>query len=250
MKKTIIALASIATLAAMSSTRSLAQEAESAPASDANEEASLWSFSAGADLVSAYLWRGAFNAGASFQPSLGVSCGPVTLGAWGSTDFSGENKEVDLCLSLEKGGFTASLTDYFYPGEGGFFCWDKDETCHQLELGLGYDFGAKTNVPIAISWNTMLAGDDLDEDGDRQFSSYFEIDYSLQVKSVGVEIGAGFTPFDSFYQDGTSGFNMVNLSVKGSYEIEFTDKFHLPVFAQFVLNPNSEDVHMAFGFTF
>lgn len=246
MNKTLLTLAAISATAIASPLTTFAQES-AAPETSSD---SPWSFSAGADLVSAYLWRGAFNAGASFQPSLGLSCGPVTLGAWGSTDFSGENKEVDITLGFEKAGFSVGLTDYFYPGNGKFFEWDKDTTCHQLEVGVGYDFGANTNVPIAISWNTMIAGDDLKEDGDRQFSSYFEIDYTTKVKSVDVEIGVGFTPFDSFYQSGTDGFNMVNLSVKGSYEIEFTDKFHLPVFAQFVLNPNSEDVHMAFGFTF
>ena len=254
MKRTFISLAAISALIASTDTSawgqtSVAAEEASETAASAEDDG-LWSFSAGADLVSAYLWRGAFNAGASFQPSVGVSCGPVTLGAWGSTDFSGENKEVDLSLSFAKSGFGLCVTDYFYPGNGSFFNWDKGETCHQLELGVSYDFGEKTNVPLAFSWNSMLAGDDLKSDGDRQFSSYFEIDYSLKVKDVDVEIGAGFTPFDSFYQDGTSGFNMVNLSIKGSYEIEFTDKFHLPVFAQFVLNPNSEDVHMAFGFSF
>lgn len=247
MNKTLLTIAALAATAIATPTSSYAQD--EAPAA-APESDSPWSFSAGADLVSAYLWRGMFNAGASFQPSLGLSCGPVTLGAWGSTDFSGENKEVDITLGFEKAGFSLGLTDYFYPGNGGFFEWDEKKTCHQLEIGVGYDFGEKTNVPIALSWNTMVAGDDLKADGDRQFSSYFEIDYTTQVKSVSVELGAGFTPFDSFYQDGTDGFNMINFSVKGSYEIEFTDKFHLPVFAQFVLNPNAEDVHMAFGFTF
>lgn len=245
MKKSIVVTAIAAAVAAIIPVKSWAQEAEPAAESE-----SLWSFSAGADLVSAYLWRGQFNAGASFQPSVGVSCGPVTLGAWGSTDFSAENKEVDLALSFEKSGFSAVLTDYFYPGEGGYFNWKKGETVHQLELGVAYDFGEKTNVPLAFAWNTMLAGDDYDENGDNRFSSYFTIDYTIPVKAVTVDLCAGFTPFDSFYQDGTSGFNMIEFSVKGSYEIEFTEKFHLPVFAQFVLNPNAEDVHMAFGFTF
>lgn len=244
--KSIIVLSFAAVAVAIPSAHLFAQEAE-APAS---EPESLWSFSAGADLVSSYLWRGQYNAGASFQPSVGVSCGPVSLGAWGSSDFSGENKEVDLSLSFAKGGFSVALTDYFYPGQGGFFEWDEDKTCHQLELALGYDFGEKTNVPISLLWGTMLAGDDLASDGDRQFSSYFEVAYTFPVKMVNVEVAAGFTPFDSFYQVDTDGFNMVNLSVKGSYDIKFTDAFSLPVFAQFVLNPNQEDVHMAFGFTF
>lgn len=244
--KSILVLSFAAVAATFPSVSLLAQEPEPAAA----ESESLWSFSAGADLVSSYLWRGQYNAGASFQPSVGVSCGPVSLAAWGSSDFSGDNKEVDLTLSFANGGFNAALTDYFYPGEGGFFEWDETKTCHQLELAVGYDFGEKTEVPLSLLWGTMLAGDDLGSDGDRQFSSYFEVAYSFPVKAINVEVAAGFTPFDSFYQVDTDGFNMVNLSVKGSYDIKFSDSFSLPVFAQFVLNPNQEDVHMAFGFTF
>lgn len=226
---------------------SMAQSSE-APA--AEEKESLWSFSAGADLVSTYMWRGIYSGGASFQPALGVSCGPVTLGAWGSESFDGDSKEVDLALSFEKGGFSAVLTDYFFPGSGKYFDWDKETTAHQLELGVAYDFGAKTKCPLALSWSTMLGGADLDEDGDRMFSSYLEFVYSKPIKAVDLEVAAGFTPFDSFYQDGTEGFNMINLSIKGTYTIEFTEKFSLPVFAQLVLNPNQEDIHMVFGMSF
>lgn len=244
MKKTLL-LAALAAAAVTTPVSTYAQEEAPAP-----EKESIWSFSAGADLVSSYLWRGLYNGNASFQPALGLSCGPVTLGAWGSYDFGGDSKEVDIYLGFEKGGFSATLTDYFYPGEGGFFEWDKEKTCHQLELGVAYNFGENTKVPLSIAWNTMLAGDDLKSDGDRQFSSYFEIGYSIPVKAVTVDLAAGFTPFDSFYQDGTDGFNMINFSVKGSYEIVFSEKFSLPVFAQLMLNPNQEDIHMCFGFSF
>lgn len=243
MKKYLLIPAAMIAVASATPCHVLAQEA-------APESESLWSFSAGADLVSAYLWRGQYNCGASFQPSLGVACGPVSLGVWGSTDFDGANKEVDVTLAFDKGGFNATLTDYYYPGEGLFFTWDKDETCHQLELSLAYDFGEKTNVPLSILWATMLGGNDLKEDGDRQFSSYFELAYTFPVKEFEVEVAAGFTPFDSFYQAESDGFNMINLSVKGSYDIKFNDKFSLPVFAQLVLNPNAEDIHVAFGLSF
>lgn len=245
MKTFIIPALSLAAIVASPFT-AMAQEADETPAP---KKETPWSFSAGADLVSTYLWRGQYNAGASFQPSLGVSCGPVTLGAWGSTDFSGDNKEVDITLAFDKAGFNATLTDYYYPGEGLFFTWDKDETCHQLELSVAYDFGEKTNVPISFLWATMLGGDDLKDDGDRQFSSYFELAYTFPAKEFEVEVAAGFTPFDSFYQNG-DGFNMVNLSVKGTYDIQFSDKFHLPVFAQLMLNPNAEDIHVCVGVSF
>ena len=58
------------------------------------------------DLVSSYVWRGFYQTGVSFQPTLGFGVGDFSLTAWGSTDFDGVSsgegaaaKEIDLtCL--------------------------------------------------------------------------------------------------------------------------------------------------------
>lgn len=244
-QKTAAALAAAAVALVAAPSAAFAQSEEAA----SEEKESLWSFSAGADLVSSYMWRGQEICGASFQPSLGVACGPVSLSAWGSTNFDGDNKEVDLVLAFEKGGFSAMFTDYFFPGNGKFFTYEKGETCHQLELGVAYDFSANTKLPLSVGVYTMLAGDDLDANGDYNHSTYLELAYGFSVKDVDVEVATGFASGESVYQDNES-FNMVNLSVKGSYEIEFNEKFSLPVFAQLVLNPNKEDINLVFGFSF
>ena len=41
------------------------------------------------DLVSSYVWRGFYQTGVSFQPTLGFGIGGFALTAWGSTDFDG-----------------------------------------------------------------------------------------------------------------------------------------------------------------
>ena len=41
------------------------------------------------DLVSSYVWRGFYQTGVSFQPTLGFGVGDFSLTAWGSTDFDG-----------------------------------------------------------------------------------------------------------------------------------------------------------------
>ena len=51
----------------------------------------------GSDLVSSYIWRGFYNAGASIQPTLGMKAGGFALTAWGSVDFASSSyKEADL----------------------------------------------------------------------------------------------------------------------------------------------------------
>ena len=58
-------------------------------------------FTVQGDLLSSYLWRGFYQTGASFQPTLAFSVAGFSLTAWGSTDFDGykssegaANKEI------------------------------------------------------------------------------------------------------------------------------------------------------------
>ena len=46
-------------------------------------------FAVQSDLVSSYIWRGMYQTGASFQPTLAFSVAGFSLTAWGSTDFDG-----------------------------------------------------------------------------------------------------------------------------------------------------------------
>ena len=67
-------------------------------------------FTVQGDLVSSYVWRGVYQTGASFQPTLGFGIGGFSLTAWGSTDFDGykstegqANKEIDLTAAYAFG---------------------------------------------------------------------------------------------------------------------------------------------------
>ena len=44
-----------------------------------NRDAGKVNFKVSADVVSSYVWRGAYNAGASIQPTLGMSAGNFSL---------------------------------------------------------------------------------------------------------------------------------------------------------------------------
>lgn len=229
-------------------------------AQETETEKPEFGFTAGCDLVSSYVWRGTHCGGASFQPSLGIEYAGLSLSGWGSTDFEAVANEFDLALAYSNWGFTLTATDYFFPVsgvgmigdnvKGGYFEWDKKETGHQVEVSLGYDFSeAFEKFPLYLSWNTLVYGADLDADGDNRYSTYIEVGYPFTVKAITLDIAAGFTPWESQYQEGTS-FNMVNLSLKASYDIKVTDSFKIPVFAQAVLNPNTENVYFIAGISF
>lgn len=210
-------------------------------------------FNAGADLVSSYVWRGQHLSSCSFQPSLGFSVGGFSLGTWGSVDFNGESNEFDwvAAYSFDKIGLTIGLTDYYglyhgvnldgSIGEGDFLTRYGTYDNHILEVNAGLDFASFCDkFAMTISANVNVVNDD-------DYSTYIELGYPVKVKSVDVDFALGLTPAEGAY---STGFNIVNLSVKGSKTLDISPKFQLPVFAQAVINPNSEQASLVFGITF
>ncbi|HEY5498935.1 MAG TPA: hypothetical protein VIK20_00980, partial [Bacteroidales bacterium] len=68
----------------------------------AQETSPVLSYKVTADLVSSYVWRGVLSTATptpNVQPSLAFVKGALELGAWGSTDFIGSYKEIDLYAS-------------------------------------------------------------------------------------------------------------------------------------------------------
>ena len=208
--------------------------------------------SAGADFVSSSTWRGMYLAGASVQPTLELSSGNFTIGAWGSMDIaSQETKEVDLSVSYAFGAFTVGITDYWWNGENAFdyFNFKKNATSHILEANLSYAHESG----FSLAWNTMFAGtEDKDADGDRIFSTYVEAGYAFDVNGVGLEAALGFSPWkpNYMYATTTDKFAVTNVSLTASKTIGVTEKFSLPVFSQLIFNPAKEDVFLVFGVSF
>ena len=97
------------------------------------------------DLVSSYVWRGFYQTGVSFQPTLGFGVGDFSLTAWGSTDFDGVSsgegaaaKEIDLtaAYALGESGLTFSVASLWWGGQGArkYFNFKSHETAHHCRL--------------------------------------------------------------------------------------------------------------------
>ena len=96
--------------------------------------------SVGADLVSGYIWRGQDLGGVSIQPTLSVSYKGFSLSAWGTAGIEKEDtKEIDLTLGYTTGGFSISVTDYWFNGGPGYFHYGSHNTNHTFEAQIGYD---------------------------------------------------------------------------------------------------------------
>jgi len=204
-------------------------------------------FSIGGDLVSSYVWRGAYSAGASIQPAMGMEVSGFSLSAWGSTDiYGGGFKEVDFTVGYSLAGLSLAITDYWWAGEGSYkyFMYDSHKTAHHFEGTIGYTLPFE-KFPLSLSWNTMFAGEDYSvNDDDRMYSTYISLSYPFNVKVIDLEASVGLTPWESIYADE---FSVVSVGLKALKKIKITDGFSLPVFGQVLTNPRSEDIFFIFG---
>lgn len=225
----------------------------SAPTALAQPEVSL-----GADVVSRYVWRGIdFGQSAAVQPSIELGVEGLTLGTWGSFAISdaGAN-ELDLYLSYTVGPLTFGVTDYYFPtdapavgedddGGSDFFNVDDGDGAHTLEPFASFESEA---FPV-----TLLLATNVRNDAD--YSTYLEAGYGFAVGGVdlGLAIGAAFA-LDSSDGEQGSGYYLTSndaaitvLSLSAAKEIPITSQFALPVFGQYIVNPETERSFLVFG---
>jgi hypothetical protein len=200
-------------------------------------------FSAGADFMSRYVWRGLDYGGApSIQPCLEFSTGGFAIGAWGAytTAFAAANdkgvQEMDLYATYTFADiFTVGVTDYFFPQESdynyNYFDYGSDSSAHVLE-GM-VSFNGLEGLPLSLLVGVNLVNDD-------DNSVYFELGYSLSV--LDLFIGAGNGVYTS-----EGGFVVVNVGISSSKEIPITENFSLPVSASLITNPDAKQIHLVFG---
>ena len=206
------------------------------------------------DLVSSYIWRGSYNAGASIQPSLKASLGSFSLTAWGSVDFTASDyKEADLTISWSAGGLTLSLTDYYWSGSPAqttlpprkYFHLGADSP-HILEAGAAWRISEK--FPLTLAWNTMLRGNDRKNNGKQNYSTYAEVSYPFSVKEYAQMIaGIGFTPWATENIYGTTGFAVCNVFLGASKTWTVYKNLQLGLFTNLIWNPAKEDVNFVGG---
>ena len=199
----------------------------------------------GADVVSGYIWRGQDLGNAGIQPTLSVGYRGFSLTAWGSAGFSKEDtKEFDLTLGYAGGGFSVSVTDYWFNNGPGYFHYGAGNTAHVFEAQVGYDFGF-----LAANWYTNFAGNDgVNRSGHRAYASYLNLTAPFTLGGLEWAVSVGATPWaNTFYNGGAGGFELTDIGIGASKEIRLTDRYALPVFARAIWNPATEGAYFVFG---
>ncbi len=204
-------------------------------------------FSTGVDLVSNYVWRGVQqdltygNGTPNIQPTLTYTIGNFTIGTWGSFGILGTVKEVDLfAIYAISDLFSVTVTDYNWNFTKNYFSYSKG-TDHVFEGSLNY--AGIAAFPLGFSLNTMFYGADLKEDGSQAYSTYFELGYPV-TESASLFMGGTLNASPAY---GTDGFSITNVGLKLKKSIELSEKFSLPLFGVFGVNPVAKDAFLVFG---
>jgi len=205
-----------------------------------SQEGSESGFSVSSDFYSNYIWRGTrYGIGPAVQPSMKYSTDWLTIGAWGSFDFS-EYQEADLYLSFTlPSGISLGLTDYYFPGLE-YNDYSEASGSHAFELNAGFSAG---NFNLSANYIINKAGGAGSSGGDK----YFQAGYSFTYVNIFAGAGDGWHTYDS--ETGESNFAVCNLGIGTSRTIKVTDSFNIPVAGQLIFNPDKKQMFLIVGFT-
>lgn len=191
-------------------------------------------FTVSTDIVSSYVWRGVKYADASIQPTLTFSHQNFSIGSWGSAGIDGF-MEMDLYAKYAFNfGLSLGVTDYYYPGSN-VFDYSTETGSHGYEINLGY--GIKG---LSLSANYILneAGAAGTVGGDK----YFEIGYAFNKFSIFAGAGDGWHTADGSFQ-------VVNVGLSVTKDMQVSDSFKLPLKGSAILNPATEQYYLTVGIT-
>ncbi len=229
-------------------------------------------FSAGADLVSRYIWRGSdYGNSPGIQPAMAFSVAGFKAGFWGSYGLGqyskqindstianmGHYAEVDLYLSYTWKGFTIMAYDYFFPNSldpnngNKYFNFKSGTTGHTLEACLSW--GGTEKFPLQLYAGTLIYGADKGKDStgvygagsENNYSTYFEAAYQFNVKGFGIKPFLGGIPFGSSWYGPSGG--IINAGCTFTKTIRISSEYSLPVFCSAITNPQAQSLFLVFG---
>jgi hypothetical protein len=193
-----------------------------------------------------YVWRGQkIGTGALIEPSVTFSSGNFSLNAWSAFTFDKSYKEFDLIPSYQFKRFTLTLLDYYIPdleGTNKYLNFREGESRHSLELTADNYSVEKQRLKWIIG--TFFAGDQNEETGNTNYSTYIEVKYPFTVLGIDAEPFAGITPFRGLYADK---FAFVNAGIAFSKELDLKLPFTIPLNLSFISNPYTDQTFVTFG---
>ena len=237
-----------------------AQELEQAPEPENEPDPPAYTFGAGVDLYTRFLWRGVvFGEQWTLQPSASFSSHGFGLDLWASAapDQSSLVDYVGVTLSYAYtasfGTLEVSLADWIFSQRyaadgtletGAPYLFDvagHGNGSHWLDLTLAYTGPA--SFPITVQFGAVV---------------YNDPDHSLYAGLLyAIDVGAGFTLTPEFgvvfgrsarwYGTDANPVNVTNCALTLTRTVELGHGLSLPLSLAFVVNPEAERVHVVAG---
>ena len=206
-----------------------------------------WSVNAGTEAMSQFIWRGTEAAlHPTIIPTISLDwenddCS-FELGQCSITELTGdEYLEMDIWASFSYKGLSFTFTEFGMGNNLGIGGYEDN-----AEVSLAYEF--PWSVPVSLSWNTFVLGDDFNENGKRAFSSYAELAVPYEIGDLTLTGIVGAVPFrsDWTYGNETDSFKLTNVTLNATYNLSL-DNLELPVYAQFIRNPMTKSNYYVLG---
>ncbi len=164
----------------------------------------------GVDFATQYMWRGlVLTEGFVIQPSAEISLNQWSVGLWGSTSFvASENKELDVYVNYNFKNIKITVIDYFTYADSAapaYFNYKKEQSAHIIETNV--EFTGSDHFPFRF-----LAGVNLF--GDSAYSTYLEAAWLTGLGETDIELVAGFTPQEGYYNESKKGFTNIGANLQ------------------------------------
>lgn len=204
------------------------------------------------NLNSSILWRGAYITGLSAEGVInysvaGFSAGVDAISAIGKDDYH----EFDLYIGYQFKGAFVTLTDYSWTMDK-FEYFGPYKEYHFLELGVGFDFSEITDLPLALSYNVMLAGANRTIEDKQAYSSYLEVSYTPSLAcgiDMEIALGAALESEEStLMYTKKDGFNICNAKFGLSKTYNLKDFCTVTPNVNVVCNPTGFEDHGTVNF--
>lgn len=179
-------------------------------------------------------WRGSLSAEKPcIQPGIYVASGLFRFDVWSS--WSSDYFDLELTPTLTLGDFELSIIDYYEPEEGesnSYFNFFGDDSKHSTELVLAY---YANKLPVNITAATFFLGDENEETGKPNWSTYLELGYPYSFKWFDAEVSVGATPAKGYYTETAA---WIHSALALSKEFELGKQWTLPVDVAVSYNPH------------
>lgn len=197
-------------------------------------------FSVGLEIATKYIWRGLdYGNAPSTVAVIKYEHKGFSVDVTGLYEMRGDYSEIDVAAHYTHRWLTLTLNEQYNPTAPGqkdhYFQFSNHRTGHYLELLATIQ---PEHLPLWLMVSNYFWGADKRPDTDRQaYSTYAELGFFHTFGQWGTaSIAVGAATANSLYNNYEHGFGVVNVAAKYATSFRF-GKFHLPVSASYVINP-------------